>query len=59
MSKIGEYLNETKGELKHVTWPTRNQAVLFTVIVVIFSIIVAFFLGAFDYIFTIGLKLFI
>ena len=59
MSKIGEYLNETKGELKHVTWPTRNQAILFTVIVVVFSIVVAFFLGAFDYIFTIGLKFFI
>jgi preprotein translocase subunit SecE len=59
MSKIGEYLNETKGELKHVTWPTRNQAILFTVIVVVFSIVVAFFLGAFDYIFTLGLKLFI
>jgi preprotein translocase subunit SecE len=56
MSKLGEYLKETKAELKHVSWPSKNQAVLFTVIVVVFSIIVAIFLGAFDYIFTIGLK---
>ncbi len=49
-------MKETKAELKHVSWPSKNQAVLFTVIVVVFSIIVAIFLGAFDYIFTIGLK---
>ena len=59
MSKLTEYLAETKAELKHVTWPTKNQAVLFTVIVVVFSIATAFFLGAFDFLFTIGLKLFI
>ena len=59
MSKIGEYLNETKGELKHVSWPSKNQAILFTVIVVVFSLVVAFFLGAFDFIFAMLLKLFI
>jgi preprotein translocase subunit SecE len=59
MSKLGEYLKETKAELKHVSWPTRDQAILFTVIVVVFSIVVAAFLGAFDFIFTMGLKLFI
>jgi preprotein translocase subunit SecE len=59
MSRLGEYLKETKAELKHVSWPTKNQAVLFTVIVVVFSIAVAIFLGAFDYIFAMILKLFI
>lgn len=59
MSKLGEYLKETKGELKHVSWPTRDQAILFTVIVVVFSLVVAIFLGAFDFIFTMGVKLFI
>jgi preprotein translocase subunit SecE len=59
MSKLTEYLSETKAELKHVTWPTKNQAILFTVIVVVFSIATAFFLGAFDFLFTKGLGLFI
>jgi preprotein translocase subunit SecE len=59
MSKLGEYLKETKAELKHVSWPTRNQAILFTIIVIIFSVAVAAFLGAFDFIFTMGIKLFI
>lgn len=58
MSRLTEYLKETKGELKHVSWPTKNQAILFTVIVVVFSAIVAIFLGAFDYLFTLGVKLF-
>jgi len=59
MSKLTEYLKETKGELKHVSWPTRNQAILFTVIVIVFSFVVAIFLGAFDYIFAMILKMFI
>ena len=59
MSKLGEYLKETQAELKHVTWPTKNQAILFTIIVIIFSFVVAFFLGAFDFLFTMAVKLFI
>lgn len=59
MSKLTEYLSETKGELKHVSWPTKNQAIIFTVIVVVFSIVVAFVLGAFDFIFAMILKMFI
>jgi preprotein translocase subunit SecE len=59
MSRFGEYLKDTKGELKHVTWPSKNQAILFTVIVIIFSAVVAFFLGAFDLLFTYLLKFFI
>lgn len=59
MSRISEYLKDTKGELKHVTWPTKNQAIIFTTIVVVLSIIVAIFLGAFDLLFTYILKLFI
>ena len=43
------YLKDTQGELKHVSWPTRRQAIVFTVVVVIVSIFVSFFLGFFDY----------
>lgn len=59
MSKLGEYLKETKGELKHVTWPSKNQAILFTVVVIVFSAVVAAFLGAFDFIFTMVIGWFI
>jgi preprotein translocase subunit SecE len=49
--KLINYLKETKGELKHVSWPTKMQTVYFTIIVIVLSLITAFFLGFFDTIF--------
>jgi preprotein translocase subunit SecE len=43
-----DYLRDTKGELKHVSWPTRKQAVNYTVLVFAISIVTALFLGFFD-----------
>ncbi|MCK5285627.1 MAG: preprotein translocase subunit SecE [Candidatus Pacebacteria bacterium] len=57
--KIIDYIKDTKGELKHVSWPTRKQATWFTIIVIIVSILTAFFLGFFDFIFSLGLDNFI
>ncbi len=54
--QIVDYIKDTKGELTHVSWPTKRQAVMYTVFVVIISIVTAFFLGFFDYIFSIGLN---
>jgi len=42
------YLKEVKGELKHVSWPTRKQTIFFTIIVVVLSIVTAVLLGVFD-----------
>ncbi len=56
MSKFTEYLKETKGELKHVIWPTKNQTFYYTLIVIILSIVVAYYLGIFDFIFSRGLE---
>ena len=49
---IINYLRETKDELKHVSWPTRRQSIMFSVIVVIVSVLTALFLGLFDFIFS-------
>ncbi len=51
-----EYLKETKAELKHVSWPTRKQAIALTVVVIAISIFTALFLGLFDTIFSTLLK---
>jgi preprotein translocase subunit SecE len=51
-----DYIKETKGELKHVSWPTRRQAIAFTVLVIVASIATAAFLGAFDFLFSVLLK---
>lgn len=51
MSKIGEYIKDTRAEFKHVVWPTRKQAIYFTIIVIVLSVVIAYFLGIFDFIF--------
>ncbi len=54
--KITEYIRDTRSELKHVNWPTRAQAIGYTVVVIVLSAVVAFLLGAFDSIFSTILK---
>ena len=56
MSKITEYFKETKSEFKHVNWPSKKQTVFYTVIVLVLSVLIAYFLGVFDFIFTQGLQ---
>lgn len=53
------YLKDTQGEMKHVAWPSRKQAIAFTVVVVIISIFVSFFLGFFDYLFKLAIAKFV
>jgi preprotein translocase SecE subunit len=56
MSKIIDYIKETKTELGHVSWPSRKQTAVFTFLVILFSFGVAFYLGFFDYLFSLGIK---
>jgi preprotein translocase subunit SecE len=56
MSKITEYFKETKGELKHVVWPGKRQTIYYTLIVIILSILIAYLLGIFDFVFLQGLQ---
>ncbi len=59
MSKLTEYIKETRAELKHVNWPTRQQAIMYTVVVVIVSLLTALFLGVFDSLFAYIVRLII
>ena len=56
MSKITEYLKETKTELKHVIWPSKSQTLYYTLIVIALSVLIAYYLGVFDFIFSQGLQ---
>ena len=56
MNKTIEYFKEVIAEAKHVTWPTRRQALFFTVAVLIVALGVAYYLGLLDYLFSLGLK---
>ncbi len=53
------YLKDTKGEMRHVSWPTRRQAISFTILVIIISLITAALLGVFDTLFTYVLEEFV
>lgn len=54
---IPTYLNETKAELRHVNWPSKQQAVSYTIVVIAISLVVAGLLGLFDLVFNLLLKL--
>lgn len=56
MSSFFQYLKDTRGELRHVAWPTQLQTIVYTVIVILLSFFIALYLGLFDYIFTTGLR---
>ncbi len=52
MNSLIQYVKDTKAEMKHVRWPTRKHAVVFTVLIIGISIAAALFLGIFDFIFS-------
>jgi preprotein translocase subunit SecE len=49
MSSISNYLSEVRAELGKVVWPSRKDTVRYTIMVVIFSLVVAAILGAADF----------
>ena len=55
MSVFIDYLKETKGEMKNITWPSRRQAIYATITVLVISAFVAYYLGFFDFLFAKGL----
>ena len=48
---IVRYLRETRAELSKVTWPTRQEAVNLTIVVLIVVAVSALILGGFDFLF--------
>jgi preprotein translocase subunit SecE len=52
LPKIITFLKEVKVELKKVNWPTKQETIKYTLIVIGVSFAVAIFLGGLDFIFT-------
>jgi len=59
MSQITQFLREAKEELLKVNWPSKNQTINYTLIVIGISIAIAIFLGGLDYFFEYLLKTFV
>ncbi len=52
MSRLGNYVRDTAAEMKRVSWPTQQQALIYSALVIGVSVLVAVILSAFDYAFT-------
>lgn len=56
---VTRYWKETRGELRKVTWPTRDESQRLTAIVIGVTISFALFLWVFDLLFSNGIQLLI
>jgi len=56
VDKLKLYLNETMGELKKMTWPSKDELVGSTIVVVVVSFVVAIFIGIVDRILVLAMK---
>lgn len=59
LQKIITFLKEVRLEMRKVNWPTRQETLRYTLIVIAASFAVAAFLGALDFVFTFLLEKFV
>lgn len=59
VNPVARYFRETRGELRKVTWPTREESLRLTSIVIGVTAVMTFILWLFDFIFSNGLDLLI
>lgn len=50
--KITEYIRQTKTEMAHVNWPSRQDTIRYTVLVILVSLATAALLGLSDFVFS-------
>ena len=55
-NKIGKFFSEMKGEMKKVTWPTRDELKESTQLVIIATFVVTIFIGTIDQILTLVIR---
>ncbi len=55
-SGVVRFVREAREELKKVPWPTRQQTIRYTIIVVISCLLAAAFIGGIDYLLALGLQ---
>ncbi len=57
MFNLKKYIQDSAKELNNVTWPTKNQAIRLSIIVISFTLVAALILGVLDQLFTEGYKM--
>jgi len=48
-NRITKFLSEVKSELKKVTWPSRDELKGSTMVVIVLTFLLAFFIGIVDF----------
>lgn len=59
VSGIANYFNETKNEMKNVTWPTREQLIAYTLVVFVAVLFVAALIWGIDSFFNVIFRWFL
>ncbi|MBM3256172.1 MAG: preprotein translocase subunit SecE [Candidatus Moranbacteria bacterium] len=52
MNKVAAFLKESQTELRRVNWPSRDETIRYTWIVIVLSAFLTVVLGGLDYLFT-------
>ena len=52
VNKIINFLKEAQAELSKVVWPTREQTIRYSFLVIVVAVVVGLLLGGLDYILT-------
>ncbi|MFM7063439.1 MAG: preprotein translocase subunit SecE [Actinomycetes bacterium] len=53
-SRVALFIRQVIAELRKVIWPTRKELIAYTTVVVVFVLVMAGIIAAFDYVFTKG-----
>ncbi len=48
ITELGQYLKDSKGEMKKVTWPTRKATIGLTWVVLVVVLVISLYLGVVD-----------
>ncbi|OGH66379.1 MAG: preprotein translocase subunit SecE [Candidatus Magasanikbacteria bacterium RIFCSPHIGHO2_02_FULL_41_13] len=56
MTRTKDYFQSAIGEMRKVTWPTKQQTIQYGIFVIAMSIGLMLFLGVLDYIFNAGIE---
>ncbi len=49
--KCMKFLKQVKAEMTKVVWPSRNKTILYSFVVILVSLFVAYYMALFDFIF--------
>ena len=52
MNRFSQYIKDTRDEMAHVNWPTRQETVRYTTLVILVSIATSLLLGLSDFVFS-------